>query len=317
MVCIVLMLLLVGLACCEAELWNATTDPLPPPQPAEVGMQTLQTQSYTYANNGSVFFDLTVSGYQFSSYANQIIIAFSAGQNAGSPPAPLMQYAYNNFASGENMLAGYDTQTCAYGEVEGNVPFPGYDYYSNYLLLLYDMGVPITFENVTLPELGVCLRYSAPVPWNNPQLPRNLTYTLTFQNSTGYLIEYQLHGTEYCCPDMFCPNSGLCPDGSAPQLIIANTDQQLYGYQVFSNASWPSGFFDAYCPFGDGSSSSRSDGLAEVLMWVFAGLLVLMVVLVIWMACRMNRMNVQLSALKAAVSSAEKESAQSGMHALP
>lgn len=44
----------------------------------------------------------------------------------------------------------------------------------------------------------------------DPSLPRDLTYTLTFQNSTGYLLIYALAGTEYCCPgaDIYCPNEG-------------------------------------------------------------------------------------------------------------
>lgn len=260
-----------------AKLWNPATDPLPPLQPKEMGVQTYNIQYYTLVNTGEVVLDIRVAGYEFFSYLQKLVVAQVSGQSQGNPPTPLMQYSYNNYndpdAYGSLMLAYYDTQTCFYGNVEGGSSYPGYDYYQSTLLGLYYSNIPVQFEYVTLPDYGLCLRYSALMPWSNPALPRALTYTVTFQNSTGYLIEYDLTGTEYCCPgaNFGCPNSGLCPDGSAPVLTLANTNQTLYGYQIFQSNSWPSGFFSNACPFSQDNDDDKN-GLAigDALAILFA-----------------------------------------------
>ena len=257
--CIILVLVSMMLFNTQAKTWNPATDPYPPVQPMEVGMQTYNTQLYYLVNSGDVLFNLKISGYQFESYANQVIVALATGENAYiNPAAPLMQYSWNNFTSGQNLLAQYNTQTCLYGDVEGGSSYPGYNFYTSYIGYLYSINVTITFEYITLPEYGTCLKYTAPVPWNNPALPRDMVYTLIFQNSTGYLLQYNLVGTEYCCANAFCPNEGLCSDGSQPQLTYAMTNQTLYGYQVFSEASWPAGFFDPYCPFPQASTNDNN-----------------------------------------------------------
>jgi hypothetical protein len=247
-----------------AKLWDPNTDPVPPVQPKEVGMQTYNSQFYHIVDTGAVLFNLQIPGYQFESYANQVIIAYATGEDANAnPPAPIMQYAWNNYSSGQNLLAQYPTQGCYYGTVEGHSPYPGYDFYSNYIYYLYQTKMNVTFEYITLPDYGLCLKYTSPVPWNNPDLPRNMVYTLVYQNSTGYLLQYNLIGTEYCCANgAGCPNEGQCADGTDPVLTLAMTNQTLFGYQIFTEDSWPKGFFNPYCPFTSSTpvtSSSSSD----------------------------------------------------------
>ena len=243
----------------QGKVWNPATDPIPPLQPKEVGMQLYNAGSYYIAESGAILSNLQISGYQFESYANQVVVALANGQNVSSPPVPFMQYSWNNFTSGANLLAEYTSQTCTTGEVEGGAPYPGYDFYTEYIFSLYYSNITVYYQNITRPGYGSCLQYSAYAPWDNPALPRNLIYTLVYQESTGYMIEYSLNGTEYCCLNGDCPNSGNCADGSVPLLTVANTNQTMFGYQIFTEDSWPAGFFDPYCPFDQTNSDSNSN----------------------------------------------------------
>jgi hypothetical protein len=241
----------------SADLWNITTDPLPPLQPQECGYQTYNSQIYTNSS-GDIVLNVQLPGYIFSSYAYQFQQATATGDNAG---VPIYQLAFTNYTSQMGLLVEYNSQECLESGVEGGSAFPGYAYYQNMIVDLYDQGIPIDFEYVTEPVYGLCLKYSAEVPWNNPALPRNITYTTVFQNSTGYLITYSLVGTEYCCYDtknLYCPNAGLCTDGSSPGLTYAATNQSISGYQLFTKDSWPPGFFSQYCPFSSVSPDSSS-----------------------------------------------------------
>jgi hypothetical protein len=267
----------------QGKQWNITTDPLPPLQPKECGYETYNNQVY-YDVNGKVVLSLQVAGFTFMSYLNQVSQSQAAGNNFG---IPIMQFAYSNFTAGTTFLAGYNAQNCTEGEVEGYEPYPGYDYYQSELVALYELGVPIEFVVVILPEYGLCLRYSAVLPWDNPSLPRYLTYTLTFQNSTGYLIEYDLIGTEYCCYDtitLYCPNKGLCYDGSTPQLTYAQTNQSLSNYQIYNESKWSPGFFGNYCPFSSSTStvtvtSGDDDNSNQVITSYMIALSVITIVL--------------------------------------
>ena len=264
----------------EGELWNITTDPLPPLQPAECGYESFNSQVY-HDTEGNIVLDIQVSGYSFSSLSNQFIQAVTTGSNFG---IPVYQLAFTNYTSQQGLLVAYNTQTCSYGEVEGNSPFPGYNYYQNEILSLYYSGIPIQFEYIEEPVYGLCLKYSAPVPWNNPDLPRNITYTVIFQNSTGYLISYSLIGTEYCCfgTNLYCPNSGNCSDGTIPQLTFAQTNQTLYGYQIFNASSWPTGFFSEDCPFSvvpDCSNDDDDSATEDLKRSYFLGLICVSVIL--------------------------------------
>jgi hypothetical protein len=87
-------------------------------------------------------------------------------------------------------------------------------------------------------------------PWNDTVYPRHLNYTLEFQNSTGYLRLYSVHGYEYCCKDTgACLNIGerFCTDGSPPVLLYAQMNQHILEYQLILEP-WPTGFFGAYFP---------------------------------------------------------------------
>ena len=92
--------------------------------------------------------------------------------------------------------------------------------------------------------------YDIVVPWNDTVYPRDLNYTLEFQNSTGYLRLYSLHGYEYCCKDTgACLNIGerFCNDGSPPVNLYAQVDQVMKKYQLITEV-WPAGFFGPYFP---------------------------------------------------------------------
>lgn len=269
-----------------AQLWNPATDPLPPVQPAEMSATLYNSDLYTLVESGEVVSRTDVFGYQFNSFSKEMQMTVASGSNEG---LPVLQIAYNNYANpsadNSSLLAQYNTQTCSNGPIEGESPYPGYNYYQEYLQLLYSSGIPIYFEYVILPEYGLSLRYSAELPWNNPALPRNLTYTLTFQNSTGYLLTYDLYGTEYCCPgaNLYCPNSGNCSDGTIPQLTYAITNQTYYDYLLYEASDWPAGFFGAYCPFTESvptatptsTVSNSNNGMSnqDIIVIVLAALL--------------------------------------------
>lgn len=275
-----------------STLWNVTTGPMAPLQPKELGFELLNYQFYTLVSTGEVILDLKVPGYQFSSYSQQCQSATTGGELNGIPQ---IQLSYGNYkdpsSSTASMLAHYNDQTCTYSQIEGESPYPGYDYYQNLLLSLYYSGIPVYFDYVDLPDYGLCLQYTATPPWISDDEPRSLTYTLTFQNSTGYLIIYALVGTEYCCPglNLYCPNSGLCEDGSAPLLTHANTTA-LYGpYQIYEEDSWSEGFFGPYCPFPS-SSSSSGDGIhtVTVLAIIFGVLFALAVIVIIGLLVKLR-----------------------------
>ncbi len=167
-------------------LWNVTTGPLPPLQPKEMGADTLNYQYYTLESTGEVILDLNVPGYQFNSYSQQCVMSTTGGEVDG---VPQIQISYDNYMNPSSetasMQAHYTTQSCTYGPIEGESPYTGYDYYTTLLMSLYNAGIPIYFDFVDSPEYGVCLQYTATPPWESDDEPRVLTYTLTFQNSTG------------------------------------------------------------------------------------------------------------------------------------
>src|SRR5687768_2292662 len=108
-------------------LWNPATDPLPPNQPKEMGATVSDIQFYTLVNGGAVVLDINVPGYQFNSYVYQTIMATTGGEAEG---VPQLQISYNNYkdpsSATASMLAHYATQSCSYGQIEGESPYPGY-----------------------------------------------------------------------------------------------------------------------------------------------------------------------------------------------
>lgn len=282
---LILLSLLVFCKCAISAPWNPSTDPLPPLQPKEMGAALLNVQNYYVVSNLQPYLSLNVAGFTFMSLSKQFQQSISSGQNLGSP---LMQIASANYtvpqSNSASLLADYNTQTCLSGPIEGDSPYPGYNYYQNEINFLYSAGIPVDYS--TFVKDGVTYwQYSSPVPWNNPLLPRAINYTVIFDSSTGYLVEYSLAGTEYCCLGVvgYCPNSGLCPDGSSPVLIYASTIQYWSDYQIFNSTSWEPGFFGDYCPFSTSTSSSSSSqkglGLPTVLA-IFFGILLFLSTLI-------------------------------------
>lgn len=189
-------------------LWNITTGPMPPYQPKEMGVETLTIQHYTADATGEVFVDINLPGFIFNSYSQLSAMATTGGEVDG---VPQLQVAYNNFNDPSSptatLLAYYNTQTCMSGPIEGDSPYNGYDYYTNLLLSLYYSGTPIYFQYVELPDYGTCLQYTATPPWPFDDLPRDLKYTVTFQQSTGYHKDPIWLVDKLQCISIFLPHS--------------------------------------------------------------------------------------------------------------
>lgn len=251
---LLLLLLLQAAPAQGKEMFDPAVDPYPPPMPAEYGCAVSTNGTWMVTATGEYVMDVELYGFQFGSLQYQSVMAQMAGETQG---VAVMQLSYSNYSIPANPTAGtfvdYGTQACYYNPIEGDASYPGPTYYSGLLEEYYNMGMTIYFSYVMMEGYGVCLQYSVLAPWDNPVLPRNITYTLTFQNSTGYLLEYILSGTEYCCFGLagegqtYCPNSGNCTDGSTPQQIYTVSGTYYNNYDVFSN--WPTDFFTALCPF--------------------------------------------------------------------
>jgi hypothetical protein len=169
----------------------------------------------------------------------------------------VFQVASDNFsnpnAAQAELLAQWSDQTCEYYGIEGGSTFNGYDYYTNEILSLYYSGVPIFYEYIDSSVYGLCIQYIATLP---PTESQNFTYYLTYQNSTGYLLEYAIRGEELCC-GIANYTGCACPNGvvASSVHVYANSTVQYSNYQVFESSSvWPSGFFGLYCPSGFSSS---------------------------------------------------------------
>ena len=109
--------------------------------------------------------------------------------------------------------------------------------------------MPIYYEYFESQVYGLCIQYIASLP---PTESQNFTYFLTYQNSTGYLLEYAIRGEELCC-GIANYTGCACPNGvEAPNVYVyANSTVQYSNYQVFETSSiWPTGFFGLYCPSG-------------------------------------------------------------------
>ena len=201
------------------QLYNLTTDPLPPVQPKEVGFQVVSLADYKFLSSGEQQSFAYVVGYQFSSYSRLTIQTQGGGTNEG---LPLMTISYDNYTNPADQCATtyiqYDKQTCTYGPTEGFAAYPGYDQYTNELMGYYEAGVPIYYSTEDYQDFGPTYTYEVLVPWDY-QPPRELTYTLIYQQSTGYLLAYILNGTEYCCKAGGCVTEGYTCTG-APLIVF-------------------------------------------------------------------------------------------------
>ena len=86
-----------------------------------------------------------------------------------------------------------------------------------------DPSTTVYFEEADYMDYGNCLIYTIPMPWDYPDTcQRALNYTLVYQKSTGYLVQYSVTGTEYCCGDTgTCVDFQLyCDDGVTAPLLV-------------------------------------------------------------------------------------------------
>ena len=64
-----------------SNLWNISTDPLPPVQPKEVGYQAVSIALYKFLPSLQVLSDAYLSGWQFCSYSRLVTQSQVAGNN--------------------------------------------------------------------------------------------------------------------------------------------------------------------------------------------------------------------------------------------
>ena len=69
----------------EKQLWNSSSDPLPPVQPAECSVQITDIQHYVNVATGDLRLDLNSNGYEFFSLANKATQSLLGGVNSGIP----------------------------------------------------------------------------------------------------------------------------------------------------------------------------------------------------------------------------------------
>ncbi len=103
-----------------------------------MGVTTLDLTNYSFIDDGSIFSQVEVYGYQFQSYANQIIYSFGNGLNE---LVPTSVWSYTNFTAEESCYCKYETQGCTCGEIEGGSSvYAGYDYYQKLIVDFYNQG---------------------------------------------------------------------------------------------------------------------------------------------------------------------------------
>ena len=233
------------------KLWDPSTDPSPPTQPAEYGCATTTSANWDVVSSGLNVLSVAAYGYTFGSLQYKSQLSQIAGSDSGNQTIHLSVTDYTDPTSPTaGLVIYYESQTCYSSSVEGESSYPGDTYYASLLTAYYSYEIPIYFEYVNVPNFGTCLQYTALAPWYNPALPRSINYTLTFQNSTGYLLDYVLSGTEYCCfsgANKYCPNEGNCTDGSQPQQIYTVSGTYYRDYSLFT--SFDESFFEVTCPY--------------------------------------------------------------------
>lgn len=251
----------------QQKLWDPTTDPSPPTQPAEYGCATSASATWNVVSSGENVLNVAAYGYTYGSLQHLSQLSQIAGSESGNQSIHLSVTDYNDPTSQTaSLVIYYNTQTCLETGTEGNSDYPGDAYYASLLTSYYSIGIPIYLEYVNISDFGWCLQYTALAPWFNNALPRSINYTLTFQNDTGYLLDYVLSGTEYCCfsgVDKYCPNEGNCTDGSQPQQIYTVSGTYYRDYSLFT--SFDESFFEVACPYTsvEASDNDSNDKLSS------------------------------------------------------
>ena len=280
----VLFLLFVGLIYSvdgALEPWNPTNGPSVPLQPMEVGYQENMNSIRQDRDNSNLIYQQITTNYIYSSYSLSRSLTTSTGRVNDEP---FMTIAYNNYNndvpnSGNGLLVQYSYQTCVEQPVEDKSSLVSYDFYSKLINSVYAAGSDVTYEYLTVPDFGLCLHYHTVTSFYNT------VFDLYFQNSTGYLVEYDIHSTMYCCNTdgyQFCQLQTIqCSDGSNPQVITSQSNETYSNYQLFTASQWPTDFFIGSCPFdatppvSDDSTNCNGNnamGLTTILSIVFGGL---------------------------------------------
>ena len=170
-------------------VFNSSINPYPPNQPKEFGSTLNTVYSLTALSTGAVLEDADTYGYQFSSYSLLAVRQSVAGE---ADSAPTSVYSVNNYSAAfGSMYTVWEDQTCTLGAGEGDAAYPGYDYYGAYLKALISYGYEVYFYEGGYKTYGDCYVYNVLVPWaSSDDYPgRNLTYTLAYEQDTGYIRE--------------------------------------------------------------------------------------------------------------------------------
>ena len=260
--------------------FNGTTDPYPPYQPKEYGVFTETIQYYVAIDTGDLFIDLSSPAYLYRSYSSnaeqQVAGGFLTSQDAGGVPAPLMVATNTQFSapsdpkSSQRMV--FTDRECYYNAIEGGGGFQGYDFYTNQWMFYESIGLPLYFAYGDDPIYGTTMVYATTPP------DGNITYTLTYQNSTKYLLSYIVQGTEHVCNIGECGDA--CCDGNPPVYLADYTAQTYSGYKVLADDyNWGAFFNRANCPFDDceHDDDDETQSLKKNVEGLAAGLAVVVV----------------------------------------
>jgi hypothetical protein len=224
-----------------------------------MGVTLLEINNYTWLDDHTNHMNIRVHSYQWQSYAAQTIVTQGSGLKR-SNGQPTTSYSWINYtlASAGDSKANCRCMTeslycyCDAAIEGGTVTYGGYDYWRNMLVMFYSSGYPVYFE-----ETVDAYIYDVVAPWDDQGsgFDRFLNYTSVFEKSTGYLRQYSMHGTEWCCKTTGCPNEGIytCDDGSELRELYAEMSQFFDDYQIIDSdntgtSSWPIGFLDYYPP---------------------------------------------------------------------
>jgi hypothetical protein len=194
---------------------------------------------------------MSVPGYSYYSYSQQSAVSNAGGMSfANGASSPTMLTNFINYNDPSNPVASmrilYGSQMCAYNSIEGGGGFQGYDYWQQSFLQYQELNYPLYFQYKNDSQYGLCLEYAV-----DPG--GNVTYTLIFQNSTGYLLNYISQGHELCCPDGVTCGHVICP-GNKPPVHVSDYSNTAYSNYIVlgDNYTWSSGFFDQpNCPYSN------------------------------------------------------------------
>lgn len=252
----------------QTVVWNSSL-PLPPIQPPELIYEEREIDKYSFIVTNETILDLEVSSTVYSSYERLYQTSISGGSNyINSSFLVASQICYNNYTDPSNplasLIADYGSGFCEYFAVEGGAAFPGYDYYTNFVL--FYSNVPRTKIYYTVGN-GI-VSYSGSIPGGTT------VYTIIFNSTTNLLIEYSAIGTETCCPLMGphyafgnCIATGLPPEPCRDSSIVTYSK-----YRIVNSSTWEDSFiFTPRCPYDivyylDGDEPSVAPSMSPTVL---------------------------------------------------